>query len=163
MTGVLHNPYTGAMISFASGATAGAVQIDHVVALGDAWQTGAQQLTARQRVNFANDPIELLAVDQHSNEQKSESDAASWLPAAKGYRCAYVARQVAVKAKYHLWVTTAEKTAITRVLATCPDQTVPASGGVIALQPARATTVSFHLGRPPRQPPLANQVHRELC
>jgi hypothetical protein len=128
-SGILHDPYTGTTISFIRGAaTSTAVQIDHVVALGDAWQTGAQQLTYQQRIDYANDPDVLLAVDGPTNEQKGDADAASWLPPNKPYRCSYVARQVAIKHKWHLWVTPAEHDAITHVLTGCPDQPATAMG-----------------------------------
>lgn len=123
MSGLLHDPYTGKDITFTRGVdTSSAVQIDHVVALSDAWQTGAQQLTADQRQQLANDPLELLAVDGPANQQKSDGDAATWLPASKPFRCQYIARQIAVKAKYTLWVTAAEKEAMQRVLSSCPNQ-----------------------------------------
>ncbi|SHG12077.1 Protein of unknown function [Jatrophihabitans endophyticus] len=121
LTGVLHDPYTGAAIAFTRGArTSSAVQIDHVVALSNAWQTGAQQLSERRRRDLANDPRELLAVDGPTNQAKGDGDAATWLPPNKRYRCAYVARQIAVKAAYRLWVTRPERDAMTRVLARCP-------------------------------------------
>lgn len=123
-TGTLNDPYTGKTIAFKRGVTSSAVQIDHVVALGDAWQTGAQQLSAAQRQQLANDPLELLAVDGPANQQKSDGDAATWLPPNRSFRCQYVARQVAVKQKYHLWVTPAEKGAISTVLEGCPGQSV---------------------------------------
>ena len=95
VAGVLHDPYTGATIHFARGETTSeTVQIDHVVALGDAWQTGAQQLSLTVRTNLANDPSELLAVSGPANDQKGDADAASWLPPNKGFRCSYVARQL---------------------------------------------------------------------
>jgi len=126
MSGTLHDPYTGKTIAFTRGSsTSAAIQIDHVVALGDAWQTGAQQLPATEREKLANDPLELLAVDGPTNQQKSDGDAATWLPPNKPFRCQYVARQVAVKQKYHLWVTSAEKEAIVRVLSSCPSQNLP--------------------------------------
>lgn len=132
LTGTLADPYTGKTISFVRGAvTSEAVQIDHVVALSDAWQTGAQQLDPAARERLANDPLELLAVDGPTNQSKSDADAASWLPPAKSYRCAYLARQVAVKAKYRLWVVPAERDAIARVLATCPGQQLPADSNVL--------------------------------
>ena len=121
IAGVLADPYTSATMSFEK-ARAGEVQIDHVVALGDAWQTGAQGLSAAEREHLANDPLNLLAVNGSSNQSKSDSNAASWLPPNKAFRCAYVARQVAVKAAYGLWVTSAEHEAIARVLATCPGE-----------------------------------------
>ncbi len=128
MSGVLDDPYTARTISFLRGPeTSDDVQIDHVVALSDAWQKGAQGLTPEQRLAFANDPLELLAVDGDANQQKSDSDAASWLPANKTYRCQYVARQIAVKKKYSLWVTRSEYDAMAQVLKTCPDQKIPIS------------------------------------
>lgn len=121
LTGLLHDPYTGKDINFVRGReTSSAVQIDHIVALSNAWQTGAQKLSAQDRQDFANDPLNLLAVDGPANQQKSDGDAATWLPANKAFRCEYVGRQVQVKAKYHLWVTAPEKEAIGGILAKCP-------------------------------------------
>ena len=125
-SGTLADPYTGERIRYTRGG-ASEVDIDHVVALSDAWQKGAQQQAPATRVAFANDPLELLAVDAHTNRSKGDGDAATWLPPNKAFRCAYVARQVAVKTKYKLWVTQAEKDAIGRVLATCPGQKLPAA------------------------------------
>lgn len=125
-SGILQDPYTGKTIEFLRGVqTSNAVQIDHVVAVSDAWQKGAQQLDAQARYRFYNDPLNLLAVDGPINAQKGDSDAASWLPPNKAFRCQYVARQVAVKAKYQLWVTQAEYDAIARVLSACPSQALP--------------------------------------
>lgn len=119
-SGVLDDPYTGKKIMFVRGeTTSDDVQIDHVVALSDAWQKGAQALTYEQRVGLANDPLNLLAVAGEANQKKSDSDAASWLPPNKGFRCEYVERQVRVKQKYSLWVTAAERDAIARTLSTC--------------------------------------------
>jgi hypothetical protein len=125
-TGVLKDPYTGKTINFKRGvSTSLKVQIDHVVPVSDAWQKGAQKLTSQLRYNFYNDPLNLLAVDGPTNSSKSDSDAASWLPPNKSYRCAYVSRQIAVKLKYKLWVTSAEKDAMARVLTTCPSFLLP--------------------------------------
>lgn len=120
LTGTLQDPYGATTIHFVRGVgTSTAVQIDHVVALSDAWQKGAQQWSAEQRRAFANDPRELLAVDGRLNASKRDGDAATWLPPYKPFRCAYVARQVAVKHVYGLWVTQAEHDAIARVLEGC--------------------------------------------
>jgi hypothetical protein len=128
ISGTLNDPYTGKVIEFKRGSSSSAdVQIDHVVALSDAWQKGAQQLTRDQRIALANDPLELLAVDGPANQQKSDGDAATWLPPYKAFRCQYVARQIAVKQKYVLWVTQAEKDAMANVLAACPMQAIPTS------------------------------------
>ncbi|AOX66876.1 hypothetical protein BJK06_15130 [Curtobacterium sp. BH-2-1-1] len=120
LTGTLVSPYTGATIGFVRGETTSTlVQIDHVVALENAWRTGAQQLSQRERESLANDPANLFAVDQHSNAQKRSGDAATWLPADKSFRCTYIEHQVAVKTKYRLWVAPAEHDAMVRILRTC--------------------------------------------
>ncbi len=125
-SGQLVDVYTGSTVPFRRGpTTSGDVQIDHVVALSNAWQTGAQQLDRHAREQLANDPLNLIATIGTLNQAKGDGDAATWLPPAKGYRCAYVARQVAVKARYRLWVTAAERDAIVRVLRDCPDERLP--------------------------------------
>ncbi|UOY01912.1 HNH endonuclease family protein [Blastococcus sp. PRF04-17] len=81
LTGSLADPYSARTIGFQRGQdTSDDVQIDHVVALSDAWQKGAQGLDAGRRIAFANDPLNLLAVDGPLNMQKGDGDAASWLP-----------------------------------------------------------------------------------
>jgi hypothetical protein len=126
LSGVLLDRYSGETINFVRGnVTSMEVQIDHVVALSNAWQTGAFKLTLMQRTAFANDPMNLFAVKGRLNSQKGDGDAATWLPPLKSFRCTYVAQQIAVKAKYSLWVTAPEKEAMTRILAACPKQTLP--------------------------------------
>ena len=123
MSGTLVDPYTAQTIGFVRGNTTSTlVQIDHVVSLSDAWQKGAQALSPAQRVTFANDPLNLLAVDGQANQRKGDSDAATWLPQNRAFRCEYVARQISVKATYALWVTAAERDAMGRVLEACPGQ-----------------------------------------
>lgn len=130
-SGTLHDPYTGKDIKFKKGKkTSTAVQIDHVVALSDAWQKGAQKLSKTKRTELANDPYNLLAVQGRANQKKSDGDAATWLPSNKSFRCEYVARQIGVKRKYSLWVTKAEKKAMAKILSSCPTQTVPDYTGV---------------------------------
>jgi len=127
LSGTLADPYSGRSIAFQRGPeTSSAVQIDHVVALSDAWQKGAQQWDAAKRENLATDLRNLLAVDGPLNAQKGDGDAATWLPPNKAYRCAYVARQVGVKLAYGLWVTKAEQNAMVSILSGCPDQPLPA-------------------------------------
>lgn len=134
-SGVLDpDPYGGKEITFTRGRSQ--VDIDHLVALSDAWQKGAGQWDASKRIALANDPLNLLAVDAGPNRSKGDGDAATWLPPNKSYRCTYVAAQIAVKKKYGLWVTTAEKAAMKSVLSGCPDQELP-SGGNPTEAPAR--------------------------
>jgi hypothetical protein len=126
--GILNDPYTRKVIHFKYGVgTSSAVQIDHVVALSDAWQKGAQKFRPEKRYALYNDPLNLLAVDGPTNSSKGDSDAAAWLPPNKSYRCAYVARQIAVKLKYGIWVIAAEKTAMQGILSSCPGQKLPTS------------------------------------
>ena len=123
--GVLADPYSGKNIDFVFGASL--IDIDHVVALSNAWQTGAFQFTSEIRLQFANDPLNLLAVSASLNRQKGDGDAATWLPPTKSYRCQYVARQIAVKKKYGLWITKPEKVAMSTLLAKCPKEEIPNS------------------------------------
>ena len=115
--GVLSDPFSGQIIEFQRGEkTSSLVQIDHVVSLSNAWQTGIFQMSPRVRTNFANDPLNLLAVKGSLNSQKGDGDAATWLPPNKPFRCAYVSRQIQVKVKYGLWLTKPEKEAMLRIL-----------------------------------------------
>lgn len=119
-TGTLADKYTGTTINFVRGQnTSSKVQIDHIVPLSDAWQKGAQQLSADQRKQLANDALNLMAADGPTNSAKGDKDAATWLPPNRAFRCEYVARQTAVKAKYDLWVTQAEHDTITGILERC--------------------------------------------
>ena len=128
LEGVLIDPYSGERIDFVRGrVTSLAVQIDHVVSLSNAWQTGAFRWSDEKRKRFANDPLNLLAVKGSLNAQKGDADAATWLPPRKSYRCAYVARQIAVKVSYGLWLTPPEKLAMERVLERCPNQRIPSN------------------------------------
>jgi hypothetical protein len=120
LSGVLNDPYTGTTIDFQRGPdTSDDIQIDHVVALSDAWQTGAQQMDPFARQNFANDPLNLQTTLGWVNQEKGDGDAATWLPPNTSYRCTFVTRIVEVKAAYRLWVTQAEHDAIAGILAGC--------------------------------------------
>lgn len=170
LSGILNDPYTATLINFLRGTnTSPDVQIDHVVALSDAWQKGAQQLTEAQRLSFANDPLNLLAVDGPTNQQKSDGDAATWLPPNKSYRCTYVARQITVKSSYGLWVTRAEHDAMARVLADCRDtaspagQSAPAPPGPQPAPPAAASPAPADVAPAPAAPPAPTAVHYANC
>jgi hypothetical protein len=142
LRGTLLDPYTNTTIAFVRGPQSSAVQIDHVVALSDAWQKGAQQWTTSKRTAFANDSLNLLAVDGPTNQRKGAGDAATWLPPNRAYRCAFVARQVAVKRKYGAWVTAAERSAMLRVLGTCRSQRLPVA---VAFRLGATTTTTAPL------------------
>ncbi len=150
LRGTLAEPYTGRTMQFVRGTnTSALVQIDHVVALSNSWQTGAQKLTQAQRITLANDPLNLLAADGRANAQKGAGDAATWLPSAKSFRCSYVARQVSVKAAYRLWVAPAERDAMKRVLSSCPRQPALTSSLAPGSAPAPAPA-------PPAAPPVVH-------
>lgn len=162
MTGTLDDPYTGDVIHFRRGNdTSALVQIDHVVALVDAWRTGAQQLSQEDRVRLANDPLNLLAVDGAANQQKSGSNAASWLPANKAFRCEYVARQISVKAAYGLWVVAPEKAMMEQILAACPDQ--PAIERDDAAWPPAVTAAPEPTGGGTFAAPASGELYYENC
>jgi hypothetical protein len=160
-TGTLADPYSGTAIPFVRGQdTSDDVQIDHVVSVSDAWQKGAQSWDAGRRVAFYNDPLNLLAVDGPLNGQKGDGDAATWLPPHRGFRCAYVARQIAVKQDYDLWVTAAERDAMSRILSGCPDQPLPDE--VDAARPVMTAAPTRPKQAPADEPPSAG-VPFENC
>lgn len=143
LEGRLEDPFTGATLRFVRGGDS-EVDIDHLVALSDAWQKGAASWEFAQRVAFANDPLNLEPVDAGQNRAKGDGDAATWLPPNRDFRCAYVARQVAVKAKYGVWVTQAELDAMLRVLGTCPGEPLP--------PPSDQPVLADNVGRAPSAP-----------
>lgn len=125
-SGTLAEPYTGHTIEFVRGeGTSDLVQIDHVVALADAWRSGAWQWELGAHQEFANDPLNLLAVDGAANQEKEAARADQWLPPDNDFRCPYVARQIAVKSAWGLSVTDSERDAMADVLGDCPDQALP--------------------------------------
>lgn len=152
LSGVLYpDPYTATNITFVRGKSL--VDIDHVVALGNAWVTGAFQWDTPKKEAFANDPLNLLAVSASANRQKSDADAATWLPSNRPYRCAYVARQIAVKSKYGLWITSAEKDAMVNTLSACPGEPLPTNSNLPA--PVPVGPPSPETSSPPQDEPGA--------
>ena len=126
ISGVLEDPYSGKTIELTNkNAVSRKVQIDHVVALANAWQTGGRYLSADERKALANDDLELIAVSSTTNQDKSDGDASEWLPDNRAFRCSYIARQIAVKIKYRLWITDEEKSAMLNVLNSCPTEPLP--------------------------------------
>ena len=158
VSGTLVDPYTGTRIRFAKGG-ASEVDIDHVVALGNAWVTGAASWPFRKRIALANDPLNLLAAQAAANRAKGDGDAATWLPPDPAVNCVYVARQVGVKAKYGLWVTAAERDAMATVLANCPEEPAPVGDAptLAPIDPPEPGHGSAH--ERPRAPAI--EVHRE--
>jgi hypothetical protein len=149
-SGHLNDPYTATLITFVRGGVS-EVDIDHVVALSDAWQKGAQQWSDSKRVTFANDPLNLLSVDAGTNRSKGDGDAATRLPPNKRFRCDYVARQVAVKRKYKAWITPAEHDSIETVLKTCPTEKLPRAGAIrVAVIPTHRAPTPTPTAKPTR-------------
>lgn len=118
-SGKLKDPYTGKNINFDKRLDSEAVQIDHIVALQNAWLNGAWEWDIRKREEFANDPLNLLAVDGQSNQDKGSKDFAHWIPTNKKAVCPYAKRQITIKSKYDLQVTSEEKTALFNALDNC--------------------------------------------
>ncbi len=140
ISGTLHDNYTDVSIPFD---TAVGIDVDHIVALSDAWQKGAQKWAPAQRLAFANDPLNLQPTLAGVNQSKSDSDVASWLPPNPAYRCDYVARIIAVKSKYGLWITPAEKTAMLKQLKRCDGTDLPDPGTQGIIAPAAAMASAF--------------------
>lgn len=107
----LTDPYTGRDIDW-SKADADEIQVDHIVPLSYGWRMGAPRWPMSKRLDFANDPLNLLPVDGTANEQKDGSGPAAWLPPQRRIRCAYVTRFAQVALKYDIPVTRADKNAM---------------------------------------------------
>ncbi|PJE20085.1 MAG: hypothetical protein CK431_28910 [Mycobacterium sp.] len=120
-TGILHDPYTNAVITFQRGAKVGeAVQIDHLVPLSYAWDMGANGWPAAQRVRFANDPANLLAVQGQANQDKGDKQPALWMPPNAAFACQYAVQFIAVLRGYSLPVDQASGDVLRGAAATCP-------------------------------------------
>ncbi|GAA2025307.1 HNH endonuclease family protein [Catenulispora yoronensis] len=104
----LYNPYKSETIQWTK-AKATTVQIDHVIPLSYAWQMGAARWSDDQRVQLANDPLNLLAVDGSDNASKGDSGPAEWLPPNTGIHCSYAVRFAEVALKYKLDVAKEDK------------------------------------------------------
>jgi hypothetical protein len=144
LKGTLIDPYSGKPIDFdRSKGGGGGLDIDHVIALSAAFSTGASSWPAEKRLQFANDPLNLITSASGPNRAKGDKDASEWLPATAGnpaFNCRYVARQVAVKAKYGSWITPAESKAMKVVLDTCPNEPVPTDKSVLIDQTTPVST-----------------------
>jgi hypothetical protein len=116
VSGSWYSPYDGATWTAASD-----LDIDHLVPLAEAWDSGASKWTTAQRQAFANDLTrpQLIAVTDNVNQAKGDQDPATWMPSRTAYRCTYVRAWVQVKYYYDLSVDTAEKNALTNYLASC--------------------------------------------
>lgn len=121
--------FSGKRIEFERGPeTSNDIHIEHIVAVSDAWQKGAQDLSEQERYDFYNDPLNLIAIDGPTNMEKGDKDAGGWMPRV-AYRCRYVARQIAIKLRYDLWLDEGEHRAMYRKLQRCPNQVLPIQGG----------------------------------
>jgi len=116
-SGVLHDPYTGKELSY-SRYKSSDIQIDHVVALGAAWRSGASTWSADRRVEFANDINNMLAVDGDANNDKGSKTPDQWRP-PRDFWCPYAERWVGIKRLYALTVTAQERSALADMLGTC--------------------------------------------
>lgn len=114
-TGQLNDPYTGAVLAYA-GAN---VSVDRMVSLSDAWQSGAASWDAVHLAEFANDPLNLRAVDAAAAKARAGAAIDVWTPANTGFLCDFVGNQISVKSKYKLSVTVAEAARAAQILNTC--------------------------------------------
>ena len=120
-TGTLHDPYTNTTIAFQRGAKVGeAVQIDHIVPLAYAWDMGAYNWPFPERLRFANDPANLLAVEGQANQDKGDSPPALWMPPNTAFACQYAMQFITVLRGYQLPVDQASAGVLRQAAATCP-------------------------------------------
>lgn len=120
-TGILHDPYTSATITFQRGARTGeSVQIDHLVPLALAWDMGAYNWPFDQRLRFANDPANLLAVEGQANQDKGDSQPAFWMPPNQAFHCQYAIQYIAVLRGYGLPVDAPSVPVLQQAAASCP-------------------------------------------
>jgi hypothetical protein len=153
LTATVSDPYSDADISSIR------AQADHVVALKDAWLTGATAMTLTMRERLANDPLNLIMVAGSLNASKGDKAADEWLPPTEGFHCASVAQQIAVKTRYGLWVTQGEHDKMVSVLAACPGQQPPTeTAKVVVPHTAPPSTQAHSVPRAPGTTP-STQVH----
>jgi len=114
IAGTWSSPYTGATLTMPR-----QLDIDHIVPLARAWASGAKSWPAQRRLNFANDPDNLQAVDRSSNRSKSDLGPSAWRP-RKPYQCAYAIAYLRPVKKYQLPLSKADVAALRDMLATCP-------------------------------------------
>ncbi|MGB3475511.1 MAG: HNH endonuclease family protein [Mycobacterium sp.] len=120
-TGILHDPYTNAVVAFTRGAKIGeAVQIDHIVPLAYAWDMGASAWPYRQRLRFANDPANLLAVAGQGNQDKGDAGPGQWMPPNKSFACQYAVAYISVLRGYALRLDQPSADVLRDAAATCP-------------------------------------------
>lgn len=122
LSGTLLDPYSGERLPY-NRFKASEIEIDHVVALGDAWRSGASGWSAEQRERFANDLGNLLAVQKQANQDKGSKTPDQWRP-REGYWCDYARRWVAVKARWQLTVQPTEKSALADMLGSCTPRAI---------------------------------------
>ena len=122
------------------------VHIDHVVALAEAWRSGAHAWSDAQRDRFADDRSNLIAVTEASNIRKSDHDASSWFPSRSEANCLWARTVVHVKSTWKLSVDEAERTALENLLATC---------GAVLPPPTTTTTTTTTTAPPPPPPTVA--------
>lgn len=138
-SGVLNDPYTGTQIEYVGGRQKTyPINVDHLVPLSLAWMHGAGTWNQQRRINFANDPRNLVASDAAANRTKSDSGPSEWMPPNKSVWCAYAAGQTAVLSEYELTVSADDKTTLIEVLRGCPaDQQLPTLEYSLAAAPVK--------------------------
>lgn len=118
-TGTLGDPYTGNVLEFTKGGTSQVIDIEHIVALEDAWNSGAWEWSDEERLAFANDPRVLAVVDGPTNREKGSDSISEWLPPYEGSHCAYGASYVEIAAAYDLSISEEDHAALEELSAEC--------------------------------------------
>ncbi|MFJ9461621.1 HNH endonuclease family protein [Kitasatospora sp. NPDC101447] len=104
-----------------------ALDVDHMVPLAEAWDSGAYGWTPKEREAYANDlgdERSLIAVSARSNRSKADKDPADWMPPARNYTCTYLTNWTTVKTRWSLTVDQREADTLHQIAADCPDETI---------------------------------------
>ena len=117
-SGTIFDYYTGSLLAYNRRTNGGGIDIDHIVAKGDAWESGGYAWSNDEWKTYINDSNVLIATSANINRSKGDKNAAEWLPPNEDYWCKYVTDQINIKSEYHLSVTADEKSTIERILAT---------------------------------------------
>lgn len=126
------------------------LDIDHMVPLKEAWDSGARNWSSSQRQLFANDlsdPRALIAVTAGQNRSKSDRDPSNWIPPNPQYLCTYLTEWVAIKFRWRLSMDPSEFGRVKNLLAeSCASSIIQPWGSSYAsttpIRPITATTLA---------------------
>lgn len=117
-------PYTGKHVHYMATPDSHVSQLDgeHINSLHNVYATGGSELSQRERVDIANDPMNLVMADHVENVRKGDKSISEYIPPNPNVTCGYTEHYIAVTVKYGLWWTQADHDAATQYLNSCPTE-----------------------------------------